>query len=149
MTGYGIVGLHNGKPVRLAAGVLRLGTGSLEARLGRLHLGLTQIVAEHQPTACAVEGVFQHRNARTALILGHARGVCLLAAGLHSLDVVEYPPATVKLAITGHGAADKQRVALMVARLLNTAPEESEDASDALALALCYLESRRPLRVFE
>ena len=149
MTGYGIVGLQHGKPVRLAAGVLRLGTGSLEERLGRLHLGLTQIVAEHQPTACAVEGVFQHRNARTALILGHARGVCLLAAGLHSLDVVEYPPATVKLAITGHGAADKQRVALMVARLLNTAPEESEDASDALALALCHLESRRPLRVFE
>ena len=127
MTGYGIVGIHNGKPVRLAAGVLRLGTGSLEARLGRLHLGLTQIVAEHQPTACAVEGVFQHRNARTALILGHARGVCLLAAGLHSLEVVEYPPATVKLAIAGHGAADKQRVAHMVARLLNTTPEESED----------------------
>ena len=149
MTGYGIVGLHNGKPVRLAAGVLRLGTGSLEARLGRLHLGLTAIVAEHQPTACAVEGVFQHRNARTALILGHARGVCLLAAGLHSLEVVEYPPATVKLSITGHGAADKQRVALMVARLLNTTPEESEDVSDALALALCHLESRRPLRVFE
>lgn len=149
ITGYGIVEQRNGKPVRVAAGVLKLGTGALEERLKHLHLGLMRIVDEHQPTACAIEGVFQHRNVRSTLILGHARGVCLLAAGLHGLEVVEYAPATVKLAIAGHGSADKQQVAAMVARFLNTAPEESEDASDALALALCHLESQRPLRVFE
>ena len=148
-TGYGIVELHDGNPRRVTGGVLVLGAGSLEERLGRLHEGLTHIVADYQPTACAVEGVFQHRNPRSALILGHARGVCLLAAALHRLEVVEYPPATVKHAIAGHGAADKQRIAFMVARLLNTPPEESEDASDALAVALCHLESQRPLRVFE
>jgi len=147
-TGYGIVALRDGNPVRVASGVLRLGNGSLEQRLGRLHQGLQAVVAEHQPTACAVEGVFQHRNPRSALILGHARGICLLAAALHDLEVVEYPPATVKRAITGHGAADKQSVGSMVARLLGVPPEESSDASDALAVALCHLESHRPLRVF-
>ena len=148
-TGYGIVGMRNGNPLRIASGVLQLGNGSLEMRLGRLHEGLLRVVSEHQPTACAVEGVFQHRNARSALILGHARGVCLLAAALHNLEVVEYPPATVKRAITGHGAADKQSVGIMVARVLQVPQEASEDASDALAVALCHLESHRPLRVYE
>jgi crossover junction endodeoxyribonuclease RuvC len=148
-TGYGIVTLQDGHPVRVDSGVLCLGNGSLESRLERLHQQLQQVVIAHQPTVCAVEGVFQHRNPRSALILGHARGVCLLAAALHDLEVVEYPPATVKRAITGHGAADKQSVGSMVARLLRTAPEVSEDAADALAVALCHLESHRPLRVFE
>jgi len=148
-TGFGIVTLRDGNPVRVASGVLRLGNGRLEERLGRLHEELLAVVAQHQPTACAVEGVFQHRNPRSALILGHARGVCLLAAALHNLEVVEYPPATIKRAITGHGAADKQSVGHMVARLLRVPPEASEDASDALAVALCHLESSRPLRVFE
>jgi crossover junction endodeoxyribonuclease RuvC len=148
-TGYGIVALQDGHPVRLDSGVLRLGNGSLENRLGRLHQGLLEVLATHRPTVCAVEGVFQHRNPRSALILGHARGVCLLAAALHDLDVVEYPPATVKRAITGHGAADKHSVGGMVARLLRISFEVPEDAADALAVALCHLESHRPLRVFE
>ena len=148
-TGYGVVGMKNGQPVRIASGVLNLGNGSLEMRLGRLHDGLLRVVSENQPTACAVEGVFQHRNPRSALVLGHARGVCLLAAALHNLAVVEYPPASVKRAIAGHGAADKQSVGFMVARLLQVPQEDSEDASDALAIALCHLESHRPLRVYK
>jgi crossover junction endodeoxyribonuclease RuvC len=141
--------MHHGKPQRIASGVLQLGSGALEERLARLHKGLCRVVLEHQPTTCAVEGVFQHRNPRSALILGHARGVCLLAAALHKLAVVEYPPATVKRAIAGHGAANKQSVGVMVARLLQVRPESSEDASDALAVALCHLECHRPLRVYE
>ena len=147
-TGYGIVGLRDGNPLRIASGVLELGSGSLEVRLRLLHEALLRVVSEHQPTACAVEGIFQHRNARSALVLGHARGVCLLAAALHNLEVVEYPPATIKRAIAGHGAAGKQNVGIMVARILQVPQEASEDASDALAVAICHLESHRPLRVY-
>lgn len=148
-TGYGIVASEGDRPVRVASGVLRLGRVPLPQRLVRLHEALVRLVETYHPDACAVEGLFHQRHARSALILGHARGVCLLAAATRGIEVVEYAPATVKRAISGHGAADKQQVAFMVAHLLGEAVEESSDASDALAVAICHLESRRLLRVYE
>ena len=148
-TGYGVVGLENGRLVRHTSGVVKLGSGALAPRLATLHAELDRIIRAHAPTACAVEGLFHHRNARSALMLGHARGVCLFAAAAHGLEVAEYPPATVKKALTGHGAAEKHQVGLMVARLLGAEPESALDASDALAVAICRLEDERVLRVYE
>ena len=148
-TGYGVVARERGRFVRLASGVLELGTGPLPARLVRLQAELERLIDAYEPTVCAIEGLFHHRNAKSALLLGQARGVCLFSAARHGLDIVEYAPASVKKSMTGRGAADKALVGAMVARLLGEAAEASPDASDALALALCYLEERRPLRVFE
>lgn len=147
-TGYGVVGLENGRLVRFASGVVSLGRGPLAPRLAALHRELDRLIETYDPTVCAVEGLFHHRNARSALLLGHARGVCLLVAAAHGLDVTEYPPATVKKAMTGHGAAEKAQVGFMVARRLGQQPETALDASDALAVAICRLEDERNLRVF-
>jgi crossover junction endodeoxyribonuclease RuvC len=148
-TGYGVVERRGDRLQRLASGILRLGKGDLAARLARLHAGLQGLIDAWSPTACAVEDLFHHRSARSALALGHARGVCLLAAAARGLEVVEYPPAVVKKAVTGHGAAGKQQVAYMVARLLGVEEEPEDHASDALAAAICLVESRQELRVFE
>ena len=148
-TGYGVVCRDGDRLVRLAAGVIRLGSGSLATRLVFLHAELERLIATWSPVACAVEDLFHHRSARSALALGHARGVCLLAAAAHGLDVVEYQPAVVKKAVTGSGGADKQQVAFMVGRLLGVTPETSDHAADALAAAICLIEERQPLRVFD
>lgn len=148
-TGYGCVGMGADGPVRVASGVLRLGPGSLAERLDRLYRELVHLFGTYQPQECAVEGVFHHRNVRSALLLGHARGVCLLAAATHGVPVSEYAPAVVKRAVTGHGAAEKDRVASMVAGLLRFAPQGEFDETDALAIALCHLEAARPLRWME
>jgi crossover junction endodeoxyribonuclease RuvC len=148
-TGWGCIELDAAGPVRIASGVLVLGRGPLPERLARLDSGLEQVFAQHRPDACATEGLFHHRNARSALLLGHARGVCLLVAARHRVPVAEYAPAAVKRAIAGHGAADKERVCAMVASLLGFEPGELFDETDALAIALCHLEAERPLRLSE
>lgn len=134
---------------RIASGVVRLGSGELPSRLVRLHTELERILQAYSPDSCAIEGLFHHRNARSALLLGHARGVCLLVAAAHGVPVTEYAPARVKNALVGHGAADKQQVAAMVSRLLGFEPRDSHDETDALALAICHLEAERPLRLVE
>jgi crossover junction endodeoxyribonuclease RuvC len=148
-TGYGCVALGPDGPQRIASGVIRLGNGPLPGRLARLHAELARIFAAYVPEACAIEGVFHQRNVRSALILGHARGVCMLAAAVHAVPVAEYAPARVKLSIAGHGAAEKSRVSVMVASILGFDPVDSFDETDALALALCHLEAQRPLRLVE
>jgi crossover junction endodeoxyribonuclease RuvC len=148
-TGYGCVELEDDRPVRVASGVLQLGRGTLPERLALLYSGLDRLFELHHPEACATEGLFHHRNARSALLLGHARGVCLLVAARHGIDVAEYAPATVKRALAGHGAADKERVATMVSSVLRFEPASFHDETDALAIALCHLEAHRPLRFIE
>jgi crossover junction endodeoxyribonuclease RuvC len=146
-TGWGCVRLTDGNPVRIASGVVQAGRGPLSERLRRLHVDLDRVFALYRPDACATEGVFYSRNARSALLLGHARGVCLLVAAAHGVPVSEYAPARVKLAIAGHGGAEKHALGAMVASLLGFVPEGSFDETDALAVALCHLEMERPLRL--
>jgi crossover junction endodeoxyribonuclease RuvC len=109
-------------------------------KLKYIHGGLTALLARHRPDAVAVEGIFHARNARSALILGHARGVVLLAACDAGLPVFEYSPAEVKRAVVGFGRAEKQQVQQMTKLLLGlqTAPSPF-DVSDALAVAICHL----------
>lgn len=148
-TGFGCVESHDDVPHFVASGVLRLGRGDLAGRLVQLHAALLELFEMHRPDACAIEGIFHQHHARSALLLGHARGVCLLAAAERDVAVAEYAPATVKRAVTGNGAADKQQVEAMVSRLLGHRDVETHDESDAIAVALCHLQSSRVLRVFE
>jgi crossover junction endodeoxyribonuclease RuvC len=113
---------------------------SFPARLHLIHTALVEILAECRPDAVAVESLFHAVNARSALQLGHARGIALLAASQAGLEIAEYPPAEVKRAVVGYGRAEKQQVQHMVSLLLGLAePPEPFDASDALAVAICHV----------
>ncbi len=109
-------------------------------KLRFIHAGLAVLLAEHRPDCVAVEGVFHARNARTALKLGQARGVALLAASEAGLAAVEYSPAEIKRAVVGFGRAEKHQVQQMVKLLLGlSALPSPHDAADALAVAICHM----------
>ncbi len=142
--GYGVVEARRGQLAHVGHGVIKVDAGApLELRLKDLHGSLMAALRLYRPQAVAVEGVFTFRNARSALILGHARGVALLAAAQAGLTVHEYPPARVKRAVGAGGAADKDAVARMVCTFLELEELERADASDALAVALCHLNQGR------
>jgi crossover junction endodeoxyribonuclease RuvC len=139
-TGYGAVDSDGRRHRLLDSGVLapalRL---SLPEKLRCIHGGVAQLIARLRPDALAVEDCFHAANVRSALVLGHVRGVVLLAGAEAGLPVHEYSPATVKQQVTGYGRAEKRQVAFMVTRLLALPAErEPGDASDALAVALCF-----------
>ena len=144
VTGYGVVESGNGTPgfgQLVECGVIRLAKRSpLPRRLAELHAGIVELIERHHPSALALENAFYHKNVRTTLVLGHARGVVLLAAQQYGLAIAEYPPATVKKAVVGVGGAPKSQVAAMVARLLRLrhAPRPS-DAADGVAVALTHI----------
>ena len=139
-TGYGLVeGSH--PPKALSAGVIRTDTdAAIPQRLAELHRGLKRVIGEAGPDVIALETVFTNRNLQTAISVGRASGVALLAAAEAGIPVFEYVPTAVKSAVTGDGSANKTQVQQMVARLLHLeeAPKPA-DAADALALALCHL----------
>jgi crossover junction endodeoxyribonuclease RuvC len=111
---------------------------ALPERLRRIHAGVRELIERLQPDLLAVEDVFHAVNTRTALVLGHVRGVVLLAGSEAGLPVEAFPPATVKVQVTGFGRAEKRQVALMVTRLLALPMAAAPgDAADALAIALC------------
>lgn len=123
----------------VASGVIRPGRGlSLPARLLAIHDELVAVITRHAPEAMAVEDLFNARNARSALVLGHARGAVLLAGARCGLAVAEYPPAVVKQALTGNGRAGKDQVRFMVRRLLRLNAAPALDESDAMAVALAH-----------
>ncbi len=138
-TGYGVVESDGRRHRLIERGTLapqkRL---SLAEKLRHIHKGVAALIERLNPDALAVEDVFHAANTRTALVLGHVRGVVLLAGAERGVSVHEYPPATVKQQITGFGRAEKGQVAFMVTRLLElSADAEPGDATDALAVALC------------
>lgn len=145
LTGYGCIDADPAAPAggRLVeAGVLRMPTRrSLPERLATLARDLDQVLDDLRPGLVAVESVFHHgRNPRTAIMMGHARGVLLLGAATRSLPVVELPPATIKRAVTGSGRAGKAQVQSAVATSLRLAgPPEPPDVADAIAIALTAL----------
>lgn len=107
--------------------------------LSHLFARLREIIREEKPEAAAVEGVFVSKNARTAMILGQARGVVLAVCALEEIPVYEYAPRRIKQAVVGHGNAHKDQVAQMIVRLLGLKEKPPEDAADALAIAVCHL----------
>lgn len=148
-TGYGLVVAEGSERRLLECGVIRPGSGGdLGERLVDIHRGLLALLDRMEPDCVAVEGVFAGRNARTAVILGHARGAALLAPALRGLEILEYPPAEVKKAVTGTGSATKRQVGFMVQKHLSLRePPSPSDAADGCAVALCHLfRNRAPLR---
>lgn len=142
--GYGVVEERRGKPVHVGHGVIKVDPEApLALRLKELHGQLLTALQLYRPQAVAVEGVFTFRNARSALVLGHARGVALLAAAQVGLPVYEYAPAKVKKAVGAGGADGKDAVARMIKTFLQIDEVERADASDALAVALCHLNMGR------
>ncbi len=140
LTGYGLVeGSH--PPQAHLAGVIRTDTDqATPQRLAELHRGLTDVIADTKPDVVALETVFTNRNLQTAISVGRASGVAILAAAEAGLQVYEYVPTTIKSAVTGDGSANKEQVQQMVSRLLRlSAPPKPADAADALAIALCHL----------
>jgi crossover junction endodeoxyribonuclease RuvC len=150
ITGYGVVrGEPYGALALVECGVIRTSARDpLPVRLREIYEDVRGLIERHQPEALAVEDVFYSRNVRTTIVLGHARGVVLLAGEQASLPVHEYPPAEVKKSVVGTGAATKEQVQFMVTRLLRlrAAPQPS-DAADAAAVALAHIMSARLPRI--
>lgn len=113
--------------------------------LRRLDVAVRETAARTRPDVAAIEDIFFAKNARTAMILGEARGVVIAACAGSGLPVFEYPPRRVKQAVSGSGAADKSQVRRMVMTILKLAEEPQEDAGDALAIAICHLHTRTPV----
>jgi crossover junction endodeoxyribonuclease RuvC len=139
--GFAVVEDSSGRLRALEYGTIR-GTGEAPAQLAALRARLAEVIGEHRPEAMAVERLFVTRNQRTAIRVGQASGVALLAGAEAGLAVTEYGPLQVKQAVVGVGSATKDQVAFMVTRLLGLAAKpDTADASDALALAICHLHS--------
>jgi crossover junction endodeoxyribonuclease RuvC len=142
-TGYGCVETDGRRHQLIACGAITAAAGDpFPIRLARIHRELASLFAKTRPDCVAVESVFHAVNARSALKLGHARGVALLAAVEAGCEIVEYTPAEVKRAVVGYGRAEKRQVQQMIKLLLGLArPPSSSDASDALAVAICHVHS--------
>ncbi len=140
-TGYGVVTrTPEGSLSLLECGVVRpTAAAPLAARIREIFQEIEHILDGFEPAAVSVENVFQGKNARSALVLGHARGAILLAASLRDLEIYEYSPREIKKAVVGRGNATKAQVGFMVQeRLRLRAPPEPADASDGVAAALCH-----------
>ena len=148
-TGYGCVetdGLHH--RVVMCGAVGAPSSASFSGKLFEIHRRLVELLAECHADSVAIENIFYAANVRSALKLGHARGVAMLAAAEAGLTVVEYTPTEIKRAVVGYGRAEKQQVQHMVKLLLGLAAVPSpHDAADALAVAICHVHSQRPVRV--
>lgn len=150
VTGYGIVELVGGRLVHVVSGVIRPpAKASFAERLSLIYDGLEEVIRLHAPTAAAVESIPHARHAVSALKLGHARGVVLLAVTRGKLVVTEHNPLEVKKALVGYGKAEKSQVHEMVQRLLGVRLAGPMDRSDALAVAICHLHSARTLSRLE
>jgi crossover junction endodeoxyribonuclease RuvC len=145
ITGYGLVEEVRGDLKLVAFGVIRTPADQpLPGRLQLIYRAVSDLAEEWEPEAAAVEELFFSRNVRTAMSVGQARGVALLALADAGLDVAEYTPLAIKQAVTGYGNADKMQVQEMVRLLLELAEvPRPDDAADALAVAICHLHSAR------
>jgi crossover junction endodeoxyribonuclease RuvC len=140
VTGYGVIESNGAQHRMVAAGVIRTDTKRpFETRLLAIARGLRALIQEHAPDAAAVEEVFFSANVKTALKLAHVRGIALLAVAEAGMQLAEYSPLEVKMSVVGYGRAEKSQVQIMVRSLLRLPDAiESEDACDALAVAICH-----------
>ena len=147
-TGYGVVRADDlGTVSLIECGVIRTRPRDpLAVRLREIHDGVAELIARHRPDALSVEDVFYAKNVRTTVVLGHARGVILLAGEQANLSIHEIPPAEIKKAVVGTGAATKEQVQFMLMRLLRLkAVPQPSDAADGVAAALaCVVAARVP-----
>lgn len=137
VTGYGVVEMQQSKVRYVTSGCIRVAELALPARLKNIFAGLTELVENYQPGEIAIEKVFMSKNPDSAIKLGQARGVAMVACANFDLPVFEYSANEIKQAIVGRGHADKQQIQHMVKALL-ACEEKQADAADALATAVCH-----------
>jgi len=145
ITGYGIVDvLANSTITHITNGIVKLpNKAPLYQKLKTLFDRVGDIVNEYNPDIAAIEDLFVAKNARSSLLLGHARAAAMLALSISNMKVAEYTPSEVKKSVTGNGQATKEQVQKMISIMLNFNDFPTEDASDALAVAICHCNSMR------
>ena len=148
-TGYGCVETDGRRHRLITCGAITASAAdAFPQRLARIHRELAALLTDCRPDSVAIENLFHATNARSALKLGHARGVAMLAAVQAGCEVIEYTPAEIKRAVVGYGRAEKHQVQQMVKLLLGLdEPPSPHDAADALAVAICHLHSMAPSRL--
>jgi crossover junction endodeoxyribonuclease RuvC len=150
-TGFGVVRLAGGRMSAVDGGVVEAPAAeALEDRLARIHAELEELIGWHAPVAVALEDLYFGKNVRSAIAVGQARGVAMLAAAQRQIPCFDYTPQAVKKAVCGNGAAAKRQVQQMVGGLLGLAkPPESDHTADALAVAICHASHSRPGHAFD
>lgn len=148
LTGYGVIDYQPSRPLLVDGGVIRLSSRACIAdRLAELESELDELFREHRPDVCAIEQLYSHyKHPRTAILMGHARGVIMLVARRHSAAIEEYSANRIKQSLTGHGHASKQQIQRAIQATWNLrSPPSPADVADALAVALCcgWATSRR------
>ncbi len=138
ITGYGLIEVKGQDSRYVESGCLRLQTDSLAERLKQIYTQLTEIIQQYRPEQMAIEQVFMARNPDSALKLGQARGVAIVAAACANIPVSEYSARQVKKAVVGNGSADKAQMQQMIRLVLNIPHKLQADAADALGIALCH-----------
>ena len=143
LTGFGVIDFVGDKAIYVASGTVKSIDGAFADRLRQIFESIGSIVEEFCPDIVSIESVFMHKNAGSALKLGHARSAAICATFKHGSEVYEYAPREIKQAIVGTGAASKEQVQHMVVSILSLDGAPSPDAADALAAALCHGHQRR------
>ena len=146
VTGFGVIDAAAFRPAYVASGAIRLDGGDLADRLRGLFRQVQEVVEEYAPQEVAIERMYVHRNADSALKLGQARGVAICSAAMFDLPLAEYAPSRIKQAVVGRGGASKEQVQHMVAGLLSLSGRPQADAADALAVAVCHAHTRSTAR---
>jgi crossover junction endodeoxyribonuclease RuvC len=146
-TGYGCIDTDGRRHRLIVCGAIACPPrATLAVRLQQIHDTLRDLIASAGPDCIAIENLFHARNVKSALVLGHARGVAVLAAVQAGVPIVEYTPAAIKSAIVGYGRADKRQMQQMVKLLLGLdTPPAPHDAADALAVAICHVQASGPI----
>ncbi|MBV1905198.1 MAG: crossover junction endodeoxyribonuclease RuvC [Pseudomonadales bacterium] len=142
VTGYGVVEYKNASFTYLNSGCIRTPKTALCGRLGVIYQSVFTLIGEYEPDQVAVEEVFMARNPQSALKLGQARGAAISAVAMQDLEITEYAARTVKKAITGTGSASKDQIQHMVKMILGLTGTLAEDAADALAIAICHVNTQ-------
>jgi len=143
--GYGLIKVRGNSLEYISSGVIKMGKCSFPERLHTIFTDISEIIAEYEPDAAAIEEVFMGKNASSALKLGQARGAAIVACTRFEIPVSEYAARTVKLAMVGKGQAEKSQVQHMVKSLFGLSRVPAEDAADALAIAVCHANTEKTL----
>lgn len=146
-TGFGVIAVEGKTPRYVTSGVVKADQDDFPQRLRTIFIGLQTIMQEYQPTELAIEQVFMHENAASAIKLGQARGVAIASTFAHDLQVYEYSARQIKQAVVGYGNAAKEQIQSMVKQILKLSASPQADAADALACALCHFHSHNPSRI--
>ena len=147
VTGYGIIRENNRKLEYIDSGCIRTSSTILSTRLLEIFNGICELMDTYHPDQVSIEQVFMHKNPNSALKLGHARGVAMVACASHRVEINEYAAREIKQSVVGFGAASKVQVQHMVVKILQLSNTPQADAADALAAAICHSHTRRLRRM--